>query len=57
MSNDSRATVMQVRPPMPPTYFFAIDVSAEAVSSGVLQVTASLQSLTWMAACGPSTAL
>jgi hypothetical protein len=36
--HDIRANDAQVRPPMPPTYFFAIDVSAEAVSSGVLQV-------------------
>jgi hypothetical protein len=36
--HDIHATDAQVRPPMPPTYFFAIDVSAEAVSSGVLQV-------------------
>tara|TARA_B110000977_G_scaffold87416_2_gene116286 strand:+ start:656 stop:2527 length:1872 start_codon:yes stop_codon:yes gene_type:complete len=28
-----------VRPPMPPTYFFALDVSAQAVSSGFLQTT------------------
>ena len=27
-----------VRPPMPPTYFFAFDVSAQAVSSGFLAV-------------------
>ncbi len=27
-----------VRPPMPPTYFFALDVSAQAVSSGFLAV-------------------
>jgi len=25
-----------VRPPMPPTYFFALDVSAQSVSSGFL---------------------
>jgi hypothetical protein len=36
--HDTHAKPAQVRPPMPPTYFFAIDVSAEAVSSGVLQV-------------------
>ena len=27
-----------VRPPMPPTYFFALDVSAQAISSGFLRV-------------------
>lgn len=31
-------TEYMVRPPMPPLYFFVIDVSATAVQSGVLKV-------------------
>ncbi len=33
-------TEYQVRPPQPPTYFFVLDVSAGAVSSGMLETTA-----------------
>ena len=33
-----------VRPPMPPTYFFALDVSAQAISSGFLRASPSTPS-------------
>lgn len=36
----SGVLLMQVRPPMPPVYFFVIDVSVSAVNSGMVATTA-----------------